>query len=217
MICIRRSNRDVRKEILMQLYRKIAIAALLILTMLTVQGRSALAASDISPVQLVKSRNEAVDKILASAGDNIAQSTKEKLKDIINGFIDFRELSRLALGKHWKARTEQEKKDFTNVFQQLIRNSSVKKLEIYKADRIEYEAPKISGKIAKVNTIAYKGRKQVEVLYKMHQVGGGWKVFDMEIDGVSTALNYRGSFYKQIAKTSYKEMYDKLVARLAEK
>ena len=201
----------------MKTNRRALVGVIFVLSLCNLHGVNAVTVSDISPAQLIKSRNEAVDKILASAGDNISQATKERLKDIINGFIDFRELSRLALGKYWKARTEQEKKDFTNVFQQLIRNSSVKKLEIYKADRIEYEAPEFSGKIAKVNTIAYKGRKQVEVLYKMHEVGSEWKVFDMEIDGISTARNYRGSFYKQIAKTSYKEMYDKLVKRLAEK
>lgn len=169
---------------------------------------------DQSPTQLVKSRNEAVENILNSSGDSVNAETKEKLKDIINGFIDFRELSRLALGKYWDKRTEQEKDDFVNVFQQLIRNSSVKKLEIYKADRFVYEEPEINGTKAKVTTIAYKKRKQVEILYKMHKLGAEWKVYDMEIDGVSTARNYRESFYKQIAKTSYEEMYNKLVNKL---
>jgi phospholipid transport system substrate-binding protein len=130
--------------------------------------------------------------------------------------MDFNELSRLSLGKYWDRRTEQEKKDFVNTFSQLIRNSSVKKLEIYKADRLVYEEPEINGAKAKVTTIAYKKRKQVEIVYKMHKVGDRWLVYDMEIDGVSTARNYRDSFYKQIAKSSYEEMYNKLVKRLQE-
>ena len=50
----------------------------------------------------------------------------------------------------------------------------------------------------------------------MHEVGGEWKAYDIVIDGASTARNYRDSFYKQIAKSSYKEMFDKLVTKLAE-
>jgi phospholipid transport system substrate-binding protein len=171
---------------------------------------------DNSPVEILKARNQAVEEILQASGDTVTAETKERLKEIINGILDFEELSRLSLGKYWKERTEQEKKDFVNVFQQLIKNSSVKKLEIYKADRLVYEEPEINGTKAKVTTIAYKKRKQVEIVYKMHKVNGTWLVYDMEIDGVSTARNYRESFYKQIAKSSYKEMYEKLVKRLKE-
>ncbi len=169
-----------------------------------------------SPVEVLKERNRTVEEILKKADDHITPATKEKLKEVINGIIDFWELSRLSLGKYWNERTEQEKRDFVNVFQQLIKNSSVKKLEIYQADRIEYLDPVIKGKKASVTTIAYKKRKQVEIVYKMHLVNGEWKVYDMVIDGVSTARNYRDSFYKQIAKSSYKEMYNKLVKKLKE-
>ncbi len=188
----------------------------LAMTALAVAAQTVSAAplSDISPVDVIKARNATVESILSASGDSVSQETKQKLKDVINSFIDFRELSRLALGKYWDERTAQEKDEFTNVFQQLIRNSSVRKLEIYKADRIKYEAPEYDGEKANVTTRAFKGRKQVDVLYKMHLAGDEWRVYDMEIDGVSTAINYRESFYKQLAKSSYKEMYDKLVKRL---
>ncbi|MCH8019409.1 ABC transporter substrate-binding protein [candidate division KSB1 bacterium] len=174
---------------------------------------SGIAAVEESPVEIIKNRNKTVEEIIGNK-DEVKGETKERLKDIINSFMDFNELSRLALGKYWKERTKQEKRDFVNVFQQLIRNSSVKKLEIYQADRMVYEEPEINGSKAKVTTIAYKKRKQFEITYKMHKVDNEWKTYDMEIDGVSTARSYRDSFYKQIAKTSYKEMYDKLVKRL---
>ncbi len=174
---------------------------------------SGIAAVEESPVEIIKNRNKTVEEIIGNK-DEVKGETKERLKDIINSFMDFNELSRLALGKYWKERTKQEKRDFVNVFQQLIRNSSVKKLEIYRADRMVYEEPEINGSKAKVTTIAYKKRKQFEITYKMHKVDNEWKTYDMEIDGVSTARSYRDSFYKQIAKTSYKEMYDKLVKKL---
>ena len=174
---------------------------------------SGIAAVEESPVEIIKNRNKTVEEIIGNK-DEVKGETKERLKDIINSFMDFNELSRLALGKYWKERTKQEKRDFVNVFQQLIRNSSVKKLEIYQADRMVYEEPEINGSKAKVTTIDYKKRKQFEITYKMHKVDNEWKTYDMEIDGVSTARSYRDSFYKQIAKTSYKEMYDKLVKRL---
>jgi phospholipid transport system substrate-binding protein len=172
--------------------------------------------ADESPLQIIKLRNQKVKEILDTAGEKVAEKTKEELKEIINGIIDFQQLSRMALGKYWDERTEAERKEFVDVFQQLIRNSSVKKLEVYKADKIVYEDPEINGDKAEIITLAYKDRKEAEIIYKMHKPAGEWKVYDIEIDGVSTALNYRESFYKQIAKTSYTEMFDKLVERLEE-
>jgi phospholipid transport system substrate-binding protein len=175
-----------------------------------------IADTDKSPLELVKSRNETIENILEEEGDEVSAETKEKLKEVITGLMDFRELSRRSLGKYWDERSEQEQANFTDVFSKLIKNSSVKKLEIYQADKMVYEEPEIKGVKAKVTTIAQKKRKQVEIVYRMHMVGEEWRVYDMEIDGVSTARNYRDSFYKQIAKTSYEEMYNKLVKKLNE-
>ena len=197
----------------MQLNKKNLSMIIVIIISLQSFQVSGIAAVEESPVEIIKNRNKTVEEIIGNK-DEVKGETKERLKDIINSFMDFNELSRLALGKYWKERTKQEKRDFVNVFQQLIRNSSVKKLEIYRADRMVYEEPEINGSKAKVTTIAFKKRKQFEITYKMHKVDNEWKTYDMEIDGVSTARSYRDSFYKQIAKTSYKEMYDKLVKRL---
>ena len=168
------------------------------------------------PLELIRARNEAVAEILDAAGEEINDATRERLKDVINDFIDFRELSRRALGRYWNERSTQEKQEFVEVFQQLIRNSSVKKLSVYQADSVRYEPPEVDGDRTTVTTVAYKDRRDVEIVYRMHRLAGEWKAYDVVIDGASTVRNYRDSFYKQIAKTSYGEMYTKLVRRLEE-
>ena len=169
-----------------------------------------------SPVDVVRSRNEAVSAILETAGDPVDDATLERLKDVINGFIDFRELSRRALGPHWEARTEQEKADFVDVFRQLIRNSSVRKLGVYRADSVAYRAPEISDGEATLVTVAYRDDSSAEVVYEMHRVGGEWLAYDVIVDGSSTVRTYRDSFNQEIRRGSYEAMYAKLVDRLKE-
>jgi phospholipid transport system substrate-binding protein len=189
-------------------------ASLLLVPALPALDQSA--AIDQSPVEVIRARNQAVTQILETSGDEPSEETRKQLKDVINGVMDFRELSRRALGKHWKDRTEQEKTDFVDVFEQLIRNSSVKKLSIYRADSVTYDEPTITDNGARVRTAAYKDRKSVEIVYKMHEVDGEWKAYDLVIDGASTVRTYRDSFYRQLAKSSYSEMYAKLVRKLNE-
>lgn len=172
--------------------------------------------SSPSPLDVIKARNDSVRQILEAYPDTVTDEVREKLKELINDIIDFRELSRRALGKYWQERTEKEKDEFVSVFRDLVRNSSVRKLEVYRADRIEYDPPTYKNDRAVVVTRAYKGRNEVEIVYKLHKVGGRWMVYDIEVDGVSTARTYRDSFYKQIAKGSYEKMFAKLKKRLAE-
>ena len=113
----------------MQLNKKNLSMIIVIIISLQSFQVSGIAAVEESPVEIIKNRNKTVEEIIGNK-DEVKGETKERLKDIINSFMDFNELSRLALGKYWKERTKQEKRDFVNVFQQLIRNSSVKKLEI---------------------------------------------------------------------------------------
>lgn len=173
-------------------------------------------AQSASPVEVVRARNAAVKKILDAAGDSVDDATRERLKEVINSLMDFQELSRLALGRHWRDRTPEEQKDFVNVFRELVRNSSVRKLGIYRADSVVYKPAEINGDKARVTTVAYKDDNEVEIVYLMHRVGDAWKAYDVIIDDSSTMRTYRDTFNREIAKSGYEAMYRKLVDKLEE-
>lgn len=169
-----------------------------------------------SPVEVIRNRNQAVTRILDAAGDSVNAEERERLKDVINGLMDFRELSRRALARHWERRTPEERDQFVEVFRELVRNSSVRKLGIYRADSITYRPAEIADGEAEVVTTAYKGRNTAEIVYHMHRMDGEWRAWDVVIDGSSTLRTYRDSFQREIDATSYAEMYARLVERLEE-
>ncbi len=194
-------------------YGSIVMAAALALAPAAVSA-AAHAGAPQDPVEVIRERNQEVERILEVAGDSVSDATREELKDVINGLMDFRELSRRALARHWEARTPQERDDFVEVFRELIRNSSVRKLGIYRADSVTYRPAEIEGEEAEVVTIAHKNRDTVEIVYHMHRTDEGWRAYDFVIDGSSTLRTYRDSFQQQIAQTSYREMYQRLVDKL---
>ncbi len=169
-----------------------------------------------APDEVVRARNDAVKQILDEAGDPISVETKEELKGIINGLIDFQELSRRALRRHWDQRTPEEQAEFVEVFRELVRTSSVQKLEVYSTDSITYEPAEITGDESRVVTIAHKNRNHVEIVYLMHKVDGEWRAFDVLIDDSSTLRTYQDSFQRQINATSYDAMYARMADKLAQ-
>jgi phospholipid transport system substrate-binding protein len=169
-----------------------------------------------SPVDAIRTRNLAVQERLSAEGDSVSDATREELKDVINSLIDFPDLSRRALGRYWRDRTPEEQAEFIDVFRQLVRNSSVRKLGIHRADSLVYQAPVQDGEDTLVTTVAWKDENSAEIVYHMHQVDGDWKAWDVVVDGSSTMRTYRDSFYREIRAGSYEAMFARLQERLAE-
>ncbi len=92
----------------------------------------------------------------------------------------------------------------------------MKKLNLYKADRIDYKKVSVNGNQAIVTVVVKYKREITYIDYKMHTVNGNWLVYDTVIDNLSTGLNYRDQFYKEIEQTSFEDLLDKLEDKLNE-
>ena len=168
-----------------------------------------------SPVDAIRTRNQAVQQILRGhPTDEVTGPDRERLKNELNAMMDFTELSRRALGRHWDARTEAQKADFVNTFRELVRNSSVRKLGVHRADSITYRPAQVTGNQAVITTVAWKDRRSAEIVYHLHQVGGEWRAWDVVVDGSSTMRTYRDSFTREINSTSFDAMFVRLKERL---
>ena len=180
-------------------------------------GAALPAGAQQGPAEMVRSRNQQVQRILqAHPGDTVRGPDRERLKDILNGLMDFDELSKRALGRNWDARTPAQQAEFVNVFRELVRASSVRKLGIHRADSVTYRPAQVNGAQATVTTVAWKDRRSAEIVYQMHQVGGEWMAWDVIVDGSSTMRTYRDSFTKEINSSSFDAMFARLKDRLAQ-
>jgi phospholipid transport system substrate-binding protein len=169
-----------------------------------------------SVIEKMQTRDQEIKAIIDAHPDTTDTSFRTELKEIVNKDFDFLELSTRALGRYWREHTEAEQQEFVDVFSQIVRNSSVRKLDVYKADRIEYGEPVLRGSTLTVPTTVFKKDANKTIEYKMHQVDGQWRMYDLVIDEVSTYRNYRDAFYKEIKKNGWTSMLDKLKKRLAE-
>ena len=204
------------ERVAMRVQRPVRLLAAAVVVFVTTVLTPLPAAGQAAPEDVVRLRNEAAQKAIDEAGDPVSDETREALKDVINGLIDFQELSRRALRRHWSQRTPEEQAQFVDVFRELVRTSSVQKLEIYEADSITYQPAETDGDRSRVMTIAHKGRNSVEILYLMHKVGDEWKAYDVVVDESSTLRTYQDSFQREINSTSYEAMYNRMVDKLAE-
>jgi phospholipid transport system substrate-binding protein len=80
---------------------------------------------------------------------------------------------------------------------------------MYRSDSTRYDEPKMknSTECRLVAHIWYKGKEAV-LEYRMNLVNGQWKAWDLIIDDLSTARNYKEQFAKILETKSFTELTD---------
>ncbi len=173
----------------------------------------------VDAISFLKQHDAEVQAILAEAtADTLPLALRENIKGHINAAFDFPELSRLALGAHWQERTPEDRDHFIRTFSGIIEEQNFDSfLRYYREGKITYESAERDGDATIVVAIVPLQRDEIEIVYKLHQVQKAWRVYDIVIDGVSTAEGNRRRYARYIEKKGYEKLIaqlDKQLARL---
>ena len=179
------------------------------------------AAVENDPIAFLKSHDAEVQAILAEApADSLPPAVREEIKEHINAAFDFRELSRLALGDYWEERSPAERDHFAETFSSIIREQNFASFSrYYREGEIRYESAEVQGDAAVVQAVAPVRDEQIEIEYMLHRVEDLWRIYDLVIDGISTAEGNRRRYARYIEKNGYEQLIvqlDKQLARLRE-
>ena len=173
----------------------------------------AIAAS--SPTEDVRTSVDAILLILQN--DELdKQQKRAEISKIVSQRFDFRAMSQRTLATNWKKTSNEEKKQFIELFSQLIESSYVGKIEAYTNEKVEFPGEKVKGKKAVVETLIITSSADVPVNYRMYQKGDQWLVYDVIIEGVSLISNYRSSYQEIMKDEGFDGLLNKMQAKIDE-
>lgn len=168
-----------------------------------------------SPDVLLQERSR---QIMAELNKDGVRADIDKLYKLVDKMIvpliDFKAMSKLTLGKHWKTASKAQRSAFMGAYRNLLRGTYTKSLKDYANQDIRFfpKRTQIKGKYATVFSefVPGGGKTNVPVNYKLRKVGDQWKAYNLEIEGLSLVKNYRTSFGKEISATSLDALIDRL-------
>ncbi|MGH2386439.1 MAG: MlaC/ttg2D family ABC transporter substrate-binding protein [Candidatus Limnocylindria bacterium] len=119
-----------------------------------------------------------------------------------------------ALGQHWGERTPAERAEFVRLFGDVFEHAYRSKIQLADAKRFAYLGDSVEGDHTVVRTrIATNNGTVITVNYRVRMTEGGpWRVYDLDVGGVSLVNNYRTQFNSIIASSSYTELVKRLKA-----
>jgi phospholipid transport system substrate-binding protein len=199
--------------------------AVLLLVLGVSAGVPAPAADLSAPDALARSVTDEVLRIIR-ADKEVQAGNQKKVVEVIETKVaphfEFTSMTRLALGRNWSQASAEQKKALTQEFRMLLVRTYTTAFTQYKDQVIEYRplrlAPDETDVVVK-SIIKQSSGQPVTVDYRMEKTAGGWKVYDVKIEGISLVENYRGTFNSEVQRGGIdgliKTLGDKNRAQLA--
>jgi phospholipid transport system substrate-binding protein len=160
--------------------------------------------------EALKSKLEAV--LLVLQKEEVEHEAKKKeIIEIVSPIFDFSLMAKLTLGrKFWPGLVKEKKERFTELFVKRLKESYLEKLTRYTNARIVYNAPiQVKRKIYIPTELISKDNK-ISMLYKLYKSKHNWKIYDIEIEGVSIVINYRSQVNQVLSSGTIDDLLTKL-------
>jgi len=162
--------------------------------------------------EILKTKLEVVISVLQKKQLEI-EAKKKQIVEIVTPIFDFSLMAKLTLGrKFWPGLAKEEKERFTELFVKRLKESYLEKLfrYTYTDEKIVYNAPIQVKKKIHIPTKLISKDNKISMLYKLYKSKQDWKIYDIEIEGVSIITTYRSQFEQVLSKGTIDDLLKKL-------
>lgn len=173
--------------------------------------------------EISKLTREAINKILADLGNKElgGDEKRTKVRATIDAISDMDLLAKLVLGRtNWGKASAEQRTEFSKIFGDTIHLSMFEKLELFTDERVDIgEVSKLdlrgSPKYRVATWIVSKGtRTELGLLFAKRDAG--WRVFDVEIKGVSVRKSYGNQYNDYLRSKSMAQLLETMRGKVAE-
>jgi phospholipid transport system substrate-binding protein len=143
--------------------------------------------------------------------DLVQEEKNKKVVEIVEPIFDYNLMAKLTLGrKYWPELSEKKRKRFTDLFVARLKASYIDKLSLYSDEKVAYETPVQKGIKVQIPTKVISKNNSIAMMYKLYKSSNSWKIYDIEIEGVSLISTYRSQFYDILGKGTVDDLLLKL-------
>jgi phospholipid transport system substrate-binding protein len=163
-------------------------------------------AQEVAPDALIRSVTDEVLEIVRTDKDLKSGNTRKALELVdtrVLPHFNFTRMTQLALGREWRKASPAQQKALTDEFRELLVRTYSKALTEYKNQTIAYKPfslkPGEADVKVKTEIRQPSGGKPIELDYYLEKKGSDWKVYDIEVGGISLVMNYRETFASEVS------------------
>lgn len=174
--------------------------------------KSSLFAIEKSQIQSVM--QDGVNSAVAILKDNsIAKDNKPKqIFALFDKHFDYKTMAKLSLAKHFKNLTPDQVSKFNKAYEDHLKKSFIDKLALYTNQEMKVlgiNEPNDKRVYLKTEIIGEDKNYQIDFKF-FPQSNADWKIYDVDILGVSLVQTYRSQFGDVVENLSFEELIKRL-------
>jgi phospholipid transport system substrate-binding protein len=171
---------------------------------------AAVADENLAAEEFLKVKLDQVVAVLKKKDLRQEEKSKE-IVEIVTPMFDFPLMAKLSLGReNWFRLTDAEKQKFKGLFVKRLRQSYLDQLTSYTDETIRFEPPVEVGQKIHVPTRLISKTNNISLRYKLYKSDAGWRIYDIEIQGVSIIRSYRSQFNEILQTGTVSDLFQRL-------
>jgi len=178
--------------------------------------RAAEEAPDAGPTRVIERLHGALLDAMKNAEALGFEGRYQRLAPVLQGSFDLDFMASKAVGRHWRALSEEEQARIRDVFERFMVSTYANRFSGYDGQSFEIhaqqEAPRDTMFVR--TSIVRADGDEVEVNYRLHETAQGWRIIDVLLRGTVSELALRRSEYSSVIE---REGFDSLVETLEQK
>jgi phospholipid transport system substrate-binding protein len=185
-----------------------------------VSGASAPATPGPGPQELMEKVSREMQQAIDADREALAKDPA-RLRALIDRLLlphfDTDYAARMVLGRHWRDATDSQRKRFIEAFYQSLMKDYGDAMLQFKRDQLKILPFRgdPAANTATVRTEVMREGKVVPVNFSLRRTPEGWKAWDVTIEGISYARNFRNDFGTEVDQQGLEHLIKRLEAQNA--
>jgi phospholipid transport system substrate-binding protein len=140
----------------------------------------------------------------ALANKDLTQKARaEKFHELLDKDFDMLRISRFVLGRYWQQATDPEKQHFLQLFEEYVVRSYSQSFTDYSGEPIRVVGARAEGEtttLVRSEVVSINGAPPVKIDWRVRKDDDGFKIVDVDVEGVSMVLTQREQFSSVIER-----------------
>jgi phospholipid transport system substrate-binding protein len=185
----------------------LACTALIVMAVPSMKNAAYAAAPTAQEEKIIAFVSDMSNSGLEFLGNNKLSETqkKKRFKDLLDTHFDIKTIAQFALGIHWRNISDNEKKEYVDLFENMVVNIYARRFGDYKGQEIVVKTANKRGKrdfIVSSTILPPEGENGPEVSldWRVRNRNGSLKIIDISVEGTSMIITQRADFSAVIQK-----------------
>lgn len=161
-----------------------------------------LAVAADAPEVIVKNVSRDVLEIIKK-NDKDPLKTRDQVDARVAPLADYNRMTMLAVGRYWKTASPEQQQALTREFRTMLVRTYLSALSIYKNAQVDVKGTRPGNDASEITVrteVSLPGQKPIPLDFSFEKTDGGWKTYDIAVDGISFINNNRNQFNAIIRK-----------------